>query len=363
MKKSLTIGIVVGVIVTFSVSVFVYFKNIKENEVGSDIYIREENENTKVYGVLNTPMEKNNMLWCGTFQMAWNELRDNIIKEDIKLNGEEQLSSELNKKTFTKENINKNSYLAMVGYNKQGIVEKVNKGLKDKFGEDGKWKVESKLQRPDDILAYAFLKKKLDFQYSFEKIEDSLEFNGTSVKGFGISDINNSKSRKRLSEQVKVLYYDNENDFIISLKGMDANDELILAKIPEKDTLNNTLDYALSKSGVEMSFSPNGILKVPELGVDIKKNFKELENKNLINNNFQDYQITQAIQRIKFSLTENGAKLESKTEINATKSEEGFKEPKNLIFDKPFLLYMKEKGDKKPYFVMWVENTEFMISN
>lgn len=362
MKKSLKIGLVAGVICIFSVLVFVYFKNTKENEVGGNIKIIEENENTKVYGVLNTPMEKNNMLWCGTFQMAWNELRDNMIKQDIKLNGEDKLSNELNKKTFTKENINENSYLAMVGYNKDGIVEKVNKELKDKFGEEGTWQVESNLQNHDDILAYTFLEKKLDFEYSFEKI-DNLEFNGTNVSGFGISDIKNSESRSRLSEQVKVLYYDNEDDFIISLKGKTDNDELILAKVPQSDTLSNTLNYALSKSSDEMSFSSNGTLKIPRLGFDIKKNFKDLENKKLINKSFQDYQITQALQRIKFSLTENGAALKSKAGISVTKSVGEFKEPKNLIFNKPFLLYMKEKGQKKPYFVMWIENTELMTSN
>lgn len=38
------------------------------------------------------------------------------------------------------------------------------------------------------------------------------------------------------------------------------------------------------------------------------------------------------------------------------------KDPKKLIFDKPFLLYMKEKDSNKPYFAMWVDNSEIMLN-
>ncbi len=38
----------------------------------------------------------------------------------------------------------------------------------------------------------------------------------------------------------------------------------------------------------------------------------------------------------------------------------GYFRSRRLVFDKPFLLYMKEKGAKNPYFAIWIENAELM---
>lgn len=363
MRKLFIIYSAIIIVVIASISTYIYYQDIDNtkpaiNISDSDI---EENSKTKVYGILNVPMEKNNMIWCGTLQLAWNELSGNIIKEDIKLIGENTLSRELNKKVFTKEYLNDKDYIAMVGYNKDGIVKKINTLLKEKFNEEGNWKVQTNLQRPDDILAYSFLKKNLEFEYAFEDIKDGLDFNNVKVKAFGIYQIRDEEAKNKLAKQIKILHYNSDNDFIISLKDKISNDEIVLAKIPPKDTLSDTLNYALSNSRREETFSSNDILKVPMIKFNINKNFKELENKSLANTGFEDYILASAIQRIDFSLTERGAQLKSKAELGLTKSIPTFESPQKLIFDKPFLLYMKEKDKKNPYFVMWVENPEIML--
>lgn len=359
MKKLVVISAIAVVIITVVTFSYSYYEKI--NDITEETSSIKESAGTEVYGVLNVPMEKSNMIWCGTFQMAWNELRDNMVKEDIKLKDENVLSPQLNKKTFTKDYINEKDYIAMVGYNKDGIVEKINSTLKKKFNEEGKWKVETKLQRPDDILAYSFLKKNLDFEYAFQDLKDGLEFSGIKVKAFGMGDIKDEASRSKLAQQVKLLFYENDDNFIISLKGKNNNDEIILAHIKPKDTLNNTLNYALSNSDKEKTISTKDILKIPMFRFDISKNFNELINKSLENKGFEDYSISSAIQRIEFSLTERGAELKSKAEIGMSKSVQEPEKPKKLVFDKPFLLYMKERNKEKPYFVMWVDNSEIMI--
>jgi hypothetical protein len=359
MKKSVVISLAVGAIIAAATFGYVYYE--KRNNQTVETSTINESAKTKVYSVLNIPMEKRNMIWCGTFQMAWNELRDNIIKEDIKLKDENALSPELNKKTFTKDYIDEKDYIAMAGYNKDGIVEKINASLKKKFNEEGKWKVETKLQNPEDILAYGFLKKNIDFEYAFQDLKDGLDFVGTKVKAFGLGDIKEEENRNRLAKQVKLLFYDSDDNFIISLKGKNTNDEVILAHIEPKDTLSNTLNYALSNSGKEEVVTSNDFLQIPMFQFDINKNFNELINKSLENKGFEDYSIGSAIQRIQFSLTERGAELKSKAEIGMLKSVATPKKPKKLVFDKPFLLYMKQKDKDKPYFVMWVENPEVMI--
>lgn len=363
MKKSFITILTLGAISITSVLGYMHYKNSKTTEIARNITTTKENSKTQLYGVLNVPMEKNNMIWCGTLQLAWNELRDNIIKDDIKLIGEDKLSSELNKKPFDKSCLNEKDYIAMVGYNKDGIVDKINKSLKDKFNEDGNWKVQTTLKYPDDILAYSFLKKNLEFKYAFEDVKEGLEFNGTKVKSFGISEIKDEEIKDKLAQQVKILYYNDDDNFIISLKGNTANDEIILAKISPKDTLNNTLNYVSGKvdNCNEIGFSSRDILKIPMLGFSINKDYKELENKPIANKGFQDYALASVIQRVDFTLTEKGAQLKSKAEIGMVKSARLPEKPKKLIFDKPFLVYMKEKDSKSPYFVMWVDNSDIMM--
>ncbi|MHC1684535.1 MAG: hypothetical protein AB6733_16595 [Clostridiaceae bacterium] len=356
--KKIVLGVIASLIVVIAIGYIYYDKNRTIETVAVS---KDESSQTKVYGVLNVPMEKNNMIWCGTFQLAWNELKDNMIKQDIKIKDENKLSTELNKKAFTKDYLSEKDYIAMVGYNKDGIVEKINTTLKEKFNEGDKWKVETVLTSPDDILAYSFLKKNVEFETAFEKIEDGLDFSGSKVKAFGIDKTLDAELKDKLMGQVKILNYVNDDNFIVSLKGKSENDEIILAKIPEKDTFENTLNYALTNSNDEISFEDADTLKVPMLDFDINKRFTELENKKVENKGFEDYTISSAIQRIEFTLTEKGAELKSKAEMGLMKSAMPSNEPKNLILDKPFLLYMKEKGDKKPYFAIWVNNSDLMI--
>lgn len=365
MKKILIISSIAAAVALLAVSSYLYFGKATDNEEIA-VTTNSESNKTKVYPILNVPMEKSNMIWCGTFQLAWNELRDSIIKEDIKLKDEDKFSPQLNKKAFTKDHLNEKDYIAMVGYNKDNIVEKINKTLNDKFNEGGKWKVESELKSPEDILAYSFLKKNIQFKYAFEEIKDGLEFNGSKVKAFGIVNTKEVEVRDNLATQVMLLNYKNEDNFIISLKGKNQDDEIVLAKIPQSDTLENTLNYALSnsnESSEKIALTGEDTIKIPMLTFDIDKHFTELENKSLKNKGFEDYFIASALQRIEFSLTEKGAELKSKAEIAMIKGLSSMDAPKNLIFDKPFLLYMKEKGNMKPYFAIWVDNPEVMIKD
>ena len=56
---------------------------------------------------------------------------------------------------------------------------------------------------------------------------------------------------------------------------------------------------------------------------------------------------------IMFKLDEKGAMIKSKSNLVA------YPIPKDLIFDRPFLIYLKEK-DSPLYFAAWVANTEIL---
>ena len=330
-------------------------------ENGSEVQAKDlkVSEKTSMHAVLDVPMEDSNMLYCVTFQLAWNELMDNVLKGDIILDSEKEISSRLNLQKQTKGSLSPEDYIAMVGMGRDDIVKKINDEMDRKFAEEDKWKVESEVG-PDDYLAFAFLKKVLEFGTSFEKVEDGLDFKGTKVASFGIMDMKDPEVREKLSLQVELLYYKNDKEFIIRLKDKAAKEELYLAMLPEEETLEKMVDKARNLEGQPVKLGPSDVLNIPVIAFDIKHNYKELENQSILNKGFEGYSIGSALQRIEFVLNESGAVLKSKAEITMVTSMPV--EPKSLILNDSFLLYMTETGQSDPYLVVYVDNAEILTA-
>jgi serine protease inhibitor len=68
-------------------------------------------------------------------------------------------------------------------------------------------------------------------------------------------------------------------------------------------------------------------------------------------------------QQTAFMLDEYGAKIEGQATAAAAAAHETREDkpiPKEMLFNKPFLVILKRKDSPNPYFAMWVENTELM---
>jgi hypothetical protein len=64
--------------------------------------------------------------------------------------------------------------------------------------------------------------------------------------------------------------------------------------------------------------------------------------------------ITESLQTIEFRLDRSGATVQSEAlfVIEA--------EPREFVFDGPFLVYMQNRGAEHPFFAMWVDNAELL---
>jgi len=355
MRKAL--GLVLGLCLTMTAA----FSGCKDTSVTKTT--SKELKSTEICSNMESKIEKGkNLVYCSTFQLAWNELKENIIKEEIKLTNEPDIVPLLNKSLFTKKDLSDKDYVAMVGLGKDKILDKINEELKKKFGSDAP-KVEEKLFS-DDILAYAYLNKNLKFKNEFEKLKEQIKFkangNTVDVKGFGLATTNNNGKRYDIARQVAIIDYISDDDFIAKLAAESDKDEIFLAKVDSGDTLLETIDAVSRKieKSKEERFGEKDILKVPSIDFYINHNYDELINKDLRNKGFEDYFIRKAVQDIRFKLNEKGAQLKSEAKIIMQKSAPApnVEKPKNLVFDKPYLLMLREKGAKYPYFAMWVEN-------
>jgi len=138
-----------------------------------------------------------------------------------------------------------------------------------------------------------------------------------------------------------------------------------LALLPKKATLGETLadvgkksSEFLSKNG-DSRFEDSESLGVPNMHWRIEHHFKELEggDKPLLNPTLRDTWIGEAVQVIEFKLDRKSASLSG---VGLAKFALG---PRVFMFGRPFLLYMKKRGAKHPFFVMWVDNAELLIKN
>jgi hypothetical protein len=97
-------------------------------------------------------------------------------------------------------------------------------------------------------------------------------------------------------------------------------------------------------------------LLVPNMSWRIEHHFQELEgtDKVFFNPPLQGLYLDTALQGIQFTMDRNGAAVASSAWLGAKGG------PRDFHFNRPFLVYMKKRDAKHPFFVMWVENAELL---
>ncbi len=299
-----------------------------------------------------------NIIYCPTFQMAWDNFKT-IIGGDVMLSGKPPLADKLNAGFPMLDSLSPDSYVAMAGHSPE-IVDKINNALISKFGDSA-----PKLDNPGiGFLSYAYLSKNLSFAKAFESIVAPFNFNSgtlsSNVKAFGINT--NSKMASDLSKQIEIYDYKSKNDFIIKLIPAKNQDEIILAKVTPGENLYKTYSSVMSRieNGTRVGFEFKDSLKIPVLDFNIGHNYTELEGKSILNPGCLGYSIQKAYQRTRFKLDENGAELASEAIIYAPPSY-STPTPKELFFDGPFMIIMREKDAVNPYLMIWVDNPELLV--
>lgn len=324
---------------------------------------------------LNGPLStENNLLYCATFQKAWDMMRTQMIKEDIRLKDEPPSTRQLNQLALGNDDISPDAYVAGAGPYSQELVQRVNGEVQNKFGDqaDENFRLPQAPAGNRSIIAYGFLYKNLEFPIEFEKIPNPLSFqtarSTTPVKAFGIELFSHEKRlHEKLASQVRILDYQDDNDFVLSLTSKSNDDEIILAKIKPGKTLLDTYQAVEEKiaSGKRSFIEEHESLKIPKIDFDLSHNFSEFESKSLLNKGWENWYIAAATQVIRFKLNEKGAVLKSKAFILGRMKGEapaGRSKPRMFIFDKPYLICLKQKAGKQPYFALWVNNPELMTT-
>lgn len=278
-----------------------------------------------------TPVDANkNVAFAASFTLAWNELRN-------------QVGAPINNKAKP------------VKWMNDSPVSGDILGPKE-FKRDVRIKGEK-------ITILVSFQRDLGFDVPMQPLKEPFAFNGKPVKAFGMEEYD-----PEIIEAAHLVYYRDEDHFVMSLDSKDKSSDIILAKGFNKGAqlhvILQQIQGAIRKGTKVKEYAS---LKIPVLKFQEEEHFKELEGI-LFQAKGKQYQIQTARQKTFFTLDQEGAKIVDAAELvadtmAAITEDADVMRPPNLAFDKPFVVMLQKKKSVFPYFILKVENDEIMDTN
>lgn len=374
MNKKIKVLIIIAILIVILIIGFIVI-NIADNK--TKVLEERETKLQQTNDITVVPTMRDiitaDSSWCGTFQLVWNDMKNEVVKKDIVFTPQEEMATNLNKEEFTQDMISEEYYFKIYGLKSLSLKEQIENGIKEKFNQesdilnDFDWS-DSGLddQNNPELKRYFFyvmLYRKFEFLQEFDKLENGKfgdEYD--DIEYFGIDK--NTKSS--VGDQIDVLYYNSKDDFAI-IVNTKTNDEVIFCKNPQgtnfKEIYENMNEEANKYEGSK-SFKYVDEFKAPNLTFNEKREYVELQNKQFKTADpyYNIAKIEKSIQTIKFSLDEKGGEIKSEAAIDmilmATSIDSELKEeePRYFYVDDTFTIFLREKGQKIPYFAGRVED-------
>jgi len=316
-----------------------------------------------------------NYVWWAAMNFAWNELKENILKEDVILDTKDKkaldLAKNLNKSIITKKILDEASYYVKSGYG-QKTVDLINKESKEKFPQKSFWDLQITL-KDKDIISYAYFYKKVEYKEPFDKT--NIYFKWEYYKWF---EAWNDKQR----ENVKILNYENDDKFIVKLNLKDNSDELILVKWYDMQSPNEAIKVIneYNKDNLKSlvyNDTYHDFFQAPNIKLDYHRDYEVMIKKRLLNKVLVEqckkdglpdncYEIAAMFENIKFDMDNKWAKVENEAVIIVAEksmvmlTEKPKYKERNFYLDKDYWIIMKRQKSNIPYFVLWVKNWNLM---
>ena len=343
---------------------------------------------TSIVATLDSPLPKyRNVIWCSTFQMSWDMLKNDIIGEPVEVIGAEEIANRLNSAEFSDKDLEVESYFATAGLLGVGIIEEIQDEMTQLFPSEPLPVFDDINALPlETIIAYSYLNAVIEFEHPFYINNNEFDFqasNGTISEVTSFCSRSDSDSSNMVREQVDVLYYkpsdqSNAAEFAVDLCTYTIPYQVVLACVPKQKNLGKTVEFVEQKisefiqdpnykqlrklrpaviGGRTGGIRPADSLAVPDVIYKLTHHFAELEDKAIGNQPWLDqgYFIRKAMQMTDFTLGRTGIILVSDAEIVNSPTRRSFH------FDRPFLIYIKKREPAaSPFFVMWVDNAELM---
>lgn len=336
-------------------------------------------------GIILTPTThhelsaKEALVYCPTFQLAWDELKK-AVGGEIGMENQPELVAVLNQTPVPANCVPEDACMTLGGRIDEGIIRKLREQLDKKFGAAAPRLPEEFSNPLTELVAYSHLQRTLPFPRRFVRsqripLKFKTEAGESEVQFFGAT----RETAEDYSGQTTILHWESEAEFTIGLDTKREGETIILAKMARKGDLDGALARVREQlrakhqhiqqvrvRGKEEqllgTLCKGDLLAIPVLDMNVTTNFEALCNHALTNKGYQQSWLMGAYQDVMFTMDESGAVVKS-TAYAAT----GFGEPekssipRRFIFDTPFLLTVWRGNAESPYLAVWVATDEMMI--
>lgn len=301
-----------------------------------------------------------NKVWCGTFNLVWNDFMNDVIGGKIEFEDEpSSLADELNKQSFTVDQLNSNSYYKKHGWATTELKTEIENGIKEKFNENSEMLDKVEWDNPEGYVLYCMLKKEFNYLEKFPTLDDAnFKDSQEKVKYFGIKP----DTAQTASKNVDILFYNSKTDFAIKLKTKEGEEVYLYRTTGDGKSFDDNYNEMIEKSNNytgNKTWDKNDVLMIPYIKVQDEINYDELCGRFIKGT---QWYIRQALQTIDFELNNYGGSVKSEALIEALR--QGILNiNREFIFDDDFILYLKESDKEKPYFALKVDNSDVLVSS
>lgn len=326
---------------------------------------------TTVVPALEAPIpEGKSAIWCISLKLAWDRLEENIVKEPIRLSGAQQVADWLNQPGGpSADDVNAGEVFALAGPTNDDIAGKIKASLDKRFPDHTMPPIKG---IPGGYVACGYLRANVRYTYQFFNNREWLVFTQADgrqvrVRSFGLPQFSKaSPIQGECRSQVAVLFREG-GQFALDLSDASRPNQLILAKVSRRDTLAATLselNEKLAKSQPK-PLPASATLLVPNANWRVEHHFRELEGSGFQNPGMAGRHLVLAFQFVDFKMDRFGAAVESGAILGSDNGHTPAPDPNpdHYYFDRPFLIVLKKRGAKHPFFVMWVDNAELLCKH
>lgn len=360
MKKRVIFTIFVVIVISIFLSILFHISKIKNNgmsdDINADVNISSSEES--LINIVPTVLDEatDNSAWCATFQLVWNDMKNELVKQDVVFNPQLEMVENLNKETFTENMISDEYYYKKWGYKNLEIKEEIEKGIDEKFSQksDILDKINWEGGKGEEYIFYSMLYRKFEYLKEFDYIENGTFKDRNDIESFGLVDSTDNS----VGNQIDVLYYKSNDDFAILINTKDG-DEVIFNKNPKGNNFKEIYDNMMKQSEKfdgKVSFSDMDRFMAPKINFNELRKYNELINKPFMTANGEIIEISEAMQTIKFTLDEKGGEIKSEAALTTLKSAMLTEEPRDFYLDDTFAIFLKEEDKDFPYFAAKIDD-------
>lgn len=314
--------------------------------------------------VLQTPIPQGkSAVWCAGLALAWKEL-EKTAKGPVLLPNAPELAAYLKTEAGKPLGLGAKDYYAAAGFSWDGIHKRICEELTKKFPQ-----APLPAEPPEpSVQAYAYFEVTMKYVQAFLQETDPFYFRDSAgaksnVHAFGIR----TKDKHRVGtfrSQVVPYFHDGQGHYAVDLSSGMMPYQVIVACLDRNNTLAALLDQLnqrIANGPRPEGFGDEGILLVPNMDWQAKHEFGELQGQPIRAEGWPEHGVVvRSEQLLRFRMNREGVHAAATVDVSNLLDGDEPHHQGHYIFDRPYLVLLRKRGEANPFFVVWIDNAELL---